>query len=948
MKPSHAARTFVANREFTDREDARGAFQNAVVDAQPVDAYRVLHWYGVGGQGKTALTREFLRIARDETLLPGWTLATALVNFDDIRLRHTAEALLSIRLQLAEAVGNRFAAFDTAFARYFTLTNPGINIRQRHPELFRGENDLLNDLVDWSESPVGEAAKETASAVAGALVPGLNVLFKYGSRLAVKSKEWLDRRGKVVLAGLDQLNPDQIAERLPTYLGADICDLLAEKPKRRLVVLLDAYEALWRDHNLKDAFEAHRVDAWVRQLVQDSPGVLFVIMGRDKLVWPRLDPEWGEVIKADLLGGLSDEDADHFLRQVPIADEAIRCAIVVQAKGLPFHLDLQVDLFEQLSDAGTALSPAPFSGSFPEILSRFLDHLGEQERMVLRLASYPLVLTEAVMALLANTFLGGAGLVNWAALQRFSFIEPLASGGATMHLLMRQELQKREREERPKLFRDAHAALCAHHKADCVVEFASQLTQAHERAFEAAVQHAVEGDLEEWAFFFDLVPKFENSGRFAFAERMCRWGIGLTEGLGVEARHTIVVPMRIKVAELAGRQGRYREAQAEAEAIVDGLSRAADFGAEHPQTLTARGVAAEQMANQGRYAEAEAEFRAIWAIERRPEVLGEEHPQTLVARASVAQQLAKQGRYAEAEGEFRAIWAIRRRPEVLGEEHPQTLVSRFSVAQQMANQGRYADAEAEFRAIWAIQRRPEVLGEEHPQTLASRASVAQQMAQQGRYAEAEGELRAIWAIQRHPEVLGEEHPQTLVLRASVADQMANQGRYADAEAEFRAIWAIERRPEVLGEEHPQTLVSRASVAQLMAGQGRYADAEAEFRAIWAIQRRPEVLGEEHPQTLVSRFSIAEQMAGQGRYAEAEVEFRAIWAIERRPEALGEEHPDVLQTQFRLAQVLDKQGRQAEADALLEGLEARFLKAVLPGHRYVTELRAYLESCGKGG
>ena len=729
VKPSHASRAFIASKQFTDREDARSVFQNAIVDAQRPDEYRILHWYGIGGQGKSALTREFVRIAKVGRILPEWKIACARVDFDDMRLRHKAEALLSIRLQIAETIGNRFAAFDTAFARYFLLTNPGVDIRKRHPELFRGENDLLNDLIDWSESPLGEIATEAV----GLALPGLNLLYKYGSRLSRRAREWLDRRGKQILLGLDRLAPDEIADRLATFLGADICDILADDNKVRLVVIIDTHEALWRDHNVKDAYQAQRVDEWLRLLVQDSPGVLFAITGRDKLVWERIDADWATCIDAHLLGGLSDKDADAFLQEVPVGDPALRESIVRHCNGLPLYLDLQVSLYERIVNDHRMPTPEDFAGSFPVILSRFLDHLDEREQNVLRLASYPILLTEEMMTLLADRFLGGAGHLNWSNLLRFSFIEAQVDGAATMHDLMRQELQQREKHERIQLFASAHQALCDHYKGNCSVEYASQLTSAHESCFETAIQHAVAAELDEWCFFLEMVPQFDNAGRAAFAERMYRWAVELVEKGGIDPANPNLLWLRIAIVRLVGTQGRYTEAIREAKSL---LAHYASLSSEDRQMLILRVILAQQVASQGHYTEAEREFRAIWDIQRRPDVLGEEHLETLVTRHEIAKLMASQGRYAEAEREFRAIWDIEHRPDMLGEEHPHTLVTRIEIARQVASQGRYAEAEREFRDIWNIERQPDRQGEAHSSTLRIRFLLAQVLDKLGHSGEA--------------------------------------------------------------------------------------------------------------------------------------------------------------------------------------------------------------------
>jgi hypothetical protein len=445
MRPSHAISNVVVNKVFTDREDARAIFNQAVDTAQPSDGYRVLAWHGVGGQGKSALCCEFqrmlerrrdIRAAMPGQLRTGW----AVLDFDSPRHRNLEQAMLALRLQLAQGTGLSFPAFDTAFARYFALDNPGADMRQRHPELFHGgENEVLDDLIDWSETGIGAVVAEAASFA----VPGVNLLYKYGARLSVRLREWWQRRGSRVLEGLDNLSADKLLNKLPTYLGADLCEALQGEHPPRLVMLIDTFEALWRDRGIKEGAAALRVDHWVRLLVQESPGVLFVILGRDRLHWDKIDPEWNQALDQKPLGTLSNKDADWFLRQVPIENIGVRGQIVKGAKGLPFYLDLQVDLFVAMLEKGATPQPSDFATTPSKILARFLDHLGEQEEQALRLASYPRFLDEPLLNNLANKFMGGAALVDWPRLTARSFMTKGELGIVTMHALMREELQRR-------------------------------------------------------------------------------------------------------------------------------------------------------------------------------------------------------------------------------------------------------------------------------------------------------------------------------------------------------------------------------------------------------------------------------------------------------------------------------------------------------------------------
>ncbi|MBL4811235.1 MAG: tetratricopeptide repeat protein [Rhodobacteraceae bacterium] len=692
-------------------------------------------------------------------------------------------------------------------------------MRQKHPELYKGDNGLLEEFSEIAGGTVGEITGEVL-----ADIPGLGLLFKISKRLTNRTQEWLARRGKHVLAGLDQLDQDAIAENLPRYLGADICDLLAENPSSRITICLDTFEALWRDYNSNDTVNGAHADEWVRNLVQDAPGVLFLIFGRDKLRWDEIDKDWAPIVDSHSLGKLSDQDADQFLAGVPIEDADIREKIVSSSGGLPFYLDLQVSQYADLSEDGVPQID-DFAASQHDVLPRFWNHLSDPEREIMRYASYPHDLSEPIMNRLALVFPGALGQLNWGWLARQSFISLATNGDPVMHNLMRQMAQDREQKERPERWAQIHTALFDMHDADAQPSAEAVVTTDHEAAFDAALRHKLFSDPKGfWDWFNKRVVAFESAYRSRYLERVFRF-------------------------------------------LYTELAQA--FGEAHPQTLLIRSKLLEHIGNQGRFAEAEAECRAVLDIYHHLDGFGDKHPHALVARDSLARQIIGLGRYGEAEKELQTVWEAYCGLENFGEVHSHTLAVRHNLAGAILSQGRYAEAETVFRAVWNIQRRSDNLGEEHPHTLITRHSIASIIGDQGRFAEAEAEFRAIWNIQRRLESLGEAHRDTLTTRHNLAYEIGRQGRNAEAEAEMRAVWDILRQPDIFGEAHPQTIAARHGLAQQIGGQGRYAEAEAEFRAIWDIQRQSESFGTGHSDTDRTCFWIGKMLDAQGNSQEAD-------------------------------------------------------------------------------
>ena len=292
-EPSHRRKAFSAQRVFTDREDNRSAFLRALNLDQDADSYRVLVFYGAGGQGKTALCEHFQdllaeRICKWELDRGGARPGFASLDLESPPSRRPDTGLLSLRLQLQDRAGIRFPAFDVAYARYFTLTRPGMSLRDHHPELFREENEILEDLLGVAGDVLAE-------------IPGIGLAYKYLDRWGRRARAWWRERGLEVLAGTDELKAHELLQELPKYFGADLCDAMfsnqGESPpnhrKARPVILLDSYEALWRDSSNRSGYGAlRRADQWPRRLVAETPGVLFLLFSRDRLRWGELDPDY--------------------------------------------------------------------------------------------------------------------------------------------------------------------------------------------------------------------------------------------------------------------------------------------------------------------------------------------------------------------------------------------------------------------------------------------------------------------------------------------------------------------------------------------------------------------------------------------------------------------------------------------------------------------------------
>lgn len=503
--PSHRPNTFKANRVFTDRDEARNLFaQQCAAQQQQYDDYRVLNFYGVGGQGKSALCGQFEKHLDSLTNNENHQLAWVKINFEDSNKRNPIAALMALRLQLAANGKLWFPAFDTAFARYFAITQAGRNLETSYPELFKQPHDLLQGLAATAEA-----------------LSGLPLLGKALERLHKADEKrilqrWMETRGTELLTGLEGFSAYKLEDELPSFFGADVDDWLHNEtnaPQRRVVFLYDTYEALWRDHPSKTDL---LVDKWVRKLVNETPAVLHVILGREALAWAQQDPEeWQGIITPCPLDHLTDTDADSFLQTVPVVENDIRARIVEGAKGIPFYLNLQVDQYESCKRSNLIPQADEYGGKEPEMLARFISHLPDTMRRALRVASYPRWLDEALLLNLCEKFLGGAAVISLHELTAYSFWTT-QDRRYYLHTVIRDYLQNADQEREHILFGKIHQHLFKYYDNKLQpIKSAAAILKEHNEALSEGSYHltkinilAIPTWIEKYYEFFRLAAQW--------------------------------------------------------------------------------------------------------------------------------------------------------------------------------------------------------------------------------------------------------------------------------------------------------------------------------------------------------------------------------------------------------------------------------------------------------
>ncbi|MGR6968177.1 tetratricopeptide repeat protein [Streptomyces cynarae] len=364
----------------------------------------VLCFYGIGGIGKTELSRRLERWAHGELGdTSEWgtpprmdtDVRTTRVDFHGSSVTDAVEIILRLRAAVA-CPGHRFPAFDVGLAAWWSFARPGTPL----PDLYdhrgfdlRGQiSDTLNDVFNDAGASFG----------LGPLTVRMGIrLFEAVRAQRIRSRAL--RECAPLAAVVEQARHDPspyVAATLAGLLSWDLERVPAEE-RPVVVAFADAFEYIQLDDRSQE-----RV---FNRIVHLTPDVLWVVTSRSSLdwassqltgllpatgprVWPGLQLDARDAADQHLVGDLSDTDVRRYLAASSGADgnpelgEGAMEAIRQGAHGLPLYLDLSLAIARTVSDGGP-VETATFGGSLPQLVHRIFADLPASERELARTAS---------------------------------------------------------------------------------------------------------------------------------------------------------------------------------------------------------------------------------------------------------------------------------------------------------------------------------------------------------------------------------------------------------------------------------------------------------------------------------------------------------------------------------------------------------------------------------
>ena len=361
----------------------------------------VMVYYGIGGIGKTTLSRQLERRLLDGSIsdrLPKKKTAVRL-DFGETGEFDVETILLRIRAGLG-GIRRRWPAFDLAFPIYWKRSHPGESLprfARRSPAL-RSAGDGM-DFADQIQDTFAQFLTEVGLAWSATRVAASVASLAHERFARSIMYRRLSDGCPFFKPIVTSENPAEAVTYMPALLAWELGEGAGESTAP--VIFMDTFEAI-------SGRETREIEKIVQRIIFLMPTTMFVITTRSRLDWAEL-PAAGELDyvgtsrwpnlhfenqtepRQHLIGRLSEQDCETFLSHAlrredgaPALGPELRSRVVLGSQGLPLYLDLSITQFLELSATGRAIDVEAFGGPMSSVVARIMRNLGREERNVLR------------------------------------------------------------------------------------------------------------------------------------------------------------------------------------------------------------------------------------------------------------------------------------------------------------------------------------------------------------------------------------------------------------------------------------------------------------------------------------------------------------------------------------------------------------------------------------
>ena len=869
-----------ASRIFTDREEPRKSFWKKYKEFKNVmhdGDIKVLAYYGIGGIGKSSLLNKLIS-EMDDAASSG-TISKSLHVYFDFNVKQERCAVFeSIRNKLVNDYNFDFPLFDLGCYAY--AKKIGDNTNKPVIKAFAERSKILDLTLDIvKELPiVGFAARMIRLADKGLAI--------YKNTI---------HENQDIFCKIENKSAEELYEYIPYLFAKDLAFNMKDETEP-LVIFLDTYEQLVNE--MAPIGEPLNKDLWLRDekngLIVNTPNVLWVIAGREKLKWQQFT-DWGDSLEQHILGSLSKQDASSFLKNAGITDDNLIDGIYNLTQGTPVYLDLCVDRYTSLMSNGETPKTSDFGQNIYTLIERFARYMDDSKKDIVYILSCLKNWTDEMVLEIGPKILSNFSATTYEKVKGFSFVIQSDKTSFNLHQTVGETLYKNCPEIILQKTCQEAIAYCIS-KLDNIDVFSNDFDYYTSWLLKYAISYYKEDDALR-IFYIDNIrvylKKLSDVYRFnsiddLFTPFWDRASQNPESRLFALAQKDYSIWLQSKC--------KYQQALDLAKRSYDSYLKL--LGPNDAATLRAQREYAAGLHNTGAYKEA-LEIREE-ILKRRIVILGENNLETIESYVDMSKSYGEFGLYEQKMECAKKIFNLRK--QLLAPNDPKFLLAKNNFSKCYRSLGQ--NDKAHEISLPLIKEAEEILGKEHEITLDIIAEHTSILATLGRYEEVLSLRKTI--LERRMHSLGENHPKTIAALKSLASAYDNLGHYTDALPLRQS--RLEKCRALYGELHPKTLKAIWGLAYNLERLGLYQEALALRKEIY--EKYKQTQGEDFPDTIDAYANIAINYTNLGLYDKA-LEIRKN-VFEKRKTLLGEEHPDTINALTKLASTYDNLGRYADA------------------------------------
>ena len=471
---SEEKKTYLPSRRvFTDREEPQSAFWDTYSKAcsHPAD-YNVLHFYGRGGIGKSALLHLLHKQLLEKN---GYCVFYDMEEGVEMR-----RILTRLRNMLRNQYPKEFSfeLFDLTLLKFSELAGEHNELVEREDKTIIESNPILSALLEGMT-----------------VIPGVSIISTVVEKLTkgyhyVKDMSELHRTHLLKKATcIESLRMNELLSLMPEYFSEDLSKCCKELHKP-VVFFFDTYERLV--NYMSDTGVAGQEDKWLRDtIIQYTPNSVWTIAGRDRLRWREIDENWKDdsYYEDHLLGQLGKTDAVHYLKEAGIAQESLCESLFTLTEGDPLYLDICVNTWDNLLSKGKTPTFEDF-GDHTQLVSRYLRYMDSAHRDMTELLACFGTWTDSEIKQKAPAITGSFSENIYQTIMGSTLVQTNSAGSCYLHRVVRDAILAQMPAQRVQELMNKIAKENAQEEALFSLDYVAVLDNDVDRLIEGLKKHA--------------------------------------------------------------------------------------------------------------------------------------------------------------------------------------------------------------------------------------------------------------------------------------------------------------------------------------------------------------------------------------------------------------------------------------------------------------------------